>query len=143
MKNEDIAGVYRQVGEDAVNADGTMTTDDRRVSQIMYSLDGYMAVVSTAGGRAKVSGSDRRMDLNGATEKERAEAAKGLVCYAGHYEFKGDTVLHHVEMALNPNLVGQTVIRRVQLNGADLTLSSVPDAQGNYRRIRWRRVKGK
>jgi hypothetical protein len=47
---------------------------------------------------------------------------------------------HHVEMALNPNAVGQTIVRRVDLNGADLTLSSVPDKQGGYRRIRWRRV---
>ena len=53
-----------------------------------------------------------------------------MVCYAGHYELKDGVLHHHVEMALNPNVVGQTIIRRVQLNGADLTLSSVPDAQG-------------
>ena len=99
-----------------------------------------MGVVSTPGGRAKISGSDGRMDLNGATPQERAEAARNLVCYAGHYELQGDNVLHHVEMALNPNLVGQTVVRRVQIDGPNLTLSSVPDQDGNYRRIRWRRV---
>ena len=140
MTREDMVGVYRQVGEDVVNADGSMTTDDRRNSQIMYSPDGYMGVVSTPSGRSKISGSDGRMDLNGATPEERAEAAKNLVCYAGHYELKGDNVLHHVEMALNPNLVGQTVIRRVHIDGPNLTLSSVPDKDGNYRRIRWRRV---
>ena len=43
---------------------------------------------------------------------------------------------------LEMNAVGQTIIRRVTLNGADLTLSSVPDPKGNYRRIRWRRVAG-
>ena len=135
-----MVGVYRQIGEDVVNADGSMTSDDRRNSQIMYSPDGYMGVVSTPGRRSKISGSDGRMDLNGATPEERAEAAKNLVCYAGHYELKGDTVLHHVEMALNPNLVGQTVIRRVHFDGPNLTLSSVPDKDGSYRRIRWRRA---
>jgi len=34
-------------------------------------------------------------------------------------------------MALNPNLIGQTLIRRVHIDGADLTLSSVPDKDGN------------
>jgi hypothetical protein len=140
VNREDIVGVYRQLGEDVVRPDGSMTSDDNRLSQIMYTPDGYMAVVSTIAGRAKVSGSDGRMDLNGATPQERATAANGIVCYAGHYELKGDTVLHHVEMALNPNLVGQTVVRRVSIAGPDLTLSSVPDAAGGYRRIRWRRV---
>ena len=32
-----------------------------------------------------------------------------MVCYAGHYELKDGEVHHHVEMALNPNMVGQTM----------------------------------
>jgi hypothetical protein len=46
-------------------------------------------------------------------------------------------------MALSPNLIGQTMIRRVEFNGADLTLSARPDAQGQVRRILWRRVDAK
>jgi hypothetical protein len=108
----------------------------------MYSPDGYMAVVSTIAGRKRVSGSDNSMNLDGATAEERAAAAKGMVCYAGHYELMDGVVHHHVDMAFNPNMVGQTVVRRVHIDGPDLTLSSVPDKDGNYRRIRWRRVKG-
>jgi Lipocalin-like domain len=140
MTRNDIVGVYRQIGEETVGAGGVAGGGETRRAQIMYTPDGYMAVVSGPSGRRKVSGSDGRMDLNGATAEERAEAAKGMVCYAGSYELKDDTVLHHVETALNPNMVGQTVIRRVHLSGPDLTLSSVPDAQGSFRRIRWRRV---
>ena len=144
MKREDIAGVYRQLGEDAVNAAGDITyTDNKRNSQIMYSPDGYVGVISSAAGRPKVSGSDNRTDLNGATVEERAQAASGMTCYAGHYEVKDGAVHHHIEMALNPNLIGQTLIRRVHIDGADLTLSSVPDKDGNYRRIRWQRVAAK
>jgi hypothetical protein len=99
-----------------------------------------MAVVSTIALRPRVPGADNAMNLDGAAAEDRAAAAKGTVCYAGRYELTDGTVLHHVEMALNPNMVGQTVVRRVQIDGADLTLSSVPDRQGNYRRIRWRRV---
>ncbi len=141
MKREDIVGVYRQLGEDAVNAAGEITyTNNQRASQIMYSPDGYIGVISAPAGRKKVSGSDGRTDLNGATVEERAEAASGITCYAGYYELKEGAVHHHIEMALNPNLIGQTMIRRVHLDGADLTLSSVPDKDGNYRRIRWRKV---
>ena len=141
MKREDIVGVYRQLGEDAVNAAGEITyTNNQRASQIMYSPDGYIGVISAPAGRKKVSGSDGRTDLNGATVEERAEAASDITCYAGHYELKEGAVHHHIEMALNPNLIGQTMIRRVHLDGADLTLSSVPDKDGNYRRIRWRKV---
>jgi hypothetical protein len=144
MTRDDIVGVYRQLGEDAVNAAGEITySNNQRSSQIMYSPDGYVGVLSGPANRNKVSGSDRRTDLNGATVVERAAAAADLTCYAGHYEVKDGSVLHHIEMALNPNLVGQTLVRRVHIDGPDLTLSSEPDQDGNYRRIKWRRVQGK
>jgi hypothetical protein len=144
MKREDIAGVYRQLGFEVLDAGGKVIESDYNcASQIMYSPDGYVGVISAPAGRAKVSGSDNRTDLNGATVEERAQAASNLTCYAGHYELKDGAVHHHIEMALNPNLIGQTLTRRVHIDGADLTLSSVPDKNGNYRRILWRRVEGK
>ena len=140
MKMEDIVGVYRTIGEDTVSADGKVASDDQRTAQIMYSPDGYMSVVSMPNARKRLAVTTGGPDLNAATPDERAEAARGMVCYAGHYELNDDVLHHHVEIALNPNAVGLTIIRRVTLSGADLTLSSVPDQKGNYRRIRWRRV---
>lgn len=144
MKREDIVGVYRQIGEEIVDATGKVIHSDKnRSSQIMYSPDGYIGVVSTPLGRKKPPGAAGRTDLTGATPEELAEATRSVTCYAGHYELKGDEVYHRVEMALNPNLVGQTMVRRVEMNGADLTLSARPDAQGQVRRILWRRVNGR
>jgi hypothetical protein len=140
VSNADLVGVYRTLGEDTVAPDGTVTSDNARTAQIMYSPDGYMAVVSMPNGRKLTAKSSGGPDLNAATPQERAEAANGMVCYAGRYELKDGVLHHHVEMALNPNAVGQTILRRVELNGADLTLSSVPAKDGSYRRIRWRRV---
>ena len=140
MRKEDIVGVYRQTGEEAVSADGTVTAGEARNSQIMYSADGYMSVLSAPAVRKPFAESESRVDLNGASPEQRAEAASDIVCYAGRYELTDDAVIHHVEMALNPNLIGQAVVRRTHLEGRDLTLSSVPDAKGNYRRILWRRV---
>ena len=140
VTKEQLVGVYRTLGEDVVAPDGTVKSDNQRTAQIMYSPDGYMAVVSQPNGRKLAAKSSGGPDLNAATPDERAEAAKGMVCYAGHYELKDGVLHHHVEMALNPNAVGQTIIRRPELNGRDLTLSSVPAPDGSYRRIRWRRV---
>ena len=69
-----------------------------------------------------------------------SDATRAVTCYAGRYELKDGEVHHHVEMALNPNMIGQTMIRRVHFDGPNLTLSARPDAQGQVRRIKWRRV---
>ena len=143
MKREDIAGVYRQLGFEVLDATGKVVESDYNcASQIMYSVDGYVGVVSTPAGRKKTSAPAGRTDLAGATPEELAEVTRGVTCYAGHYELKDGEVRHHIEMALNPNLVGQTMVRRAQIKGADLTLTAPPDQKGNVRRILWRRVDG-
>ncbi len=111
-----------------------------RRAQLVYSPDGYVSVVSMPEGRAPVSESALRVDLAGASAEERAEAAKTVIAYAGRLEVRPDSVVHHIDMALNPNLVGKSVIRRARLEGRDLTLSTETGADGSYRRIHWRRV---
>jgi len=141
LKKEDMVGVYRGRGEETVDAGGkVISSANSSNSQIMYSADGYVGVVSTPAERAKTSAPPGRTDLVGATPEELAAAIRSVTCYAGRFEIKGDEVHHHVEMALNPNLVGQTMIRRVSFDGPDLTLAARPDAQGNVRKILWRRV---
>ena len=141
MTKDDLVGVYRTLGEDTVSADGTITSDNPRTAQIMYSPDGYMAVVSMPNGRKLAAKTSGGPDLNAATAEERAEAAKGMVCYAGHYELKDGVLHHHVEMALNPNAVGQTIIRRPDFERRrPHAVVACRTRSGKYRRIRWRRV---
>jgi hypothetical protein len=141
ISKEDMVGVYRQTGEEVVDAQGAIVhSDNNRSSQIMYSADGYIGVVSTPAGRKKTSAPAGRTDLAGATADELADATRAVTCYAGRYELKDGEVHHHIEMALNPNMIGQTMIRRVHFDGPNLTLSARPDAQGQVRRIKWRRV---
>ena len=118
MKREDIVGVYRQIGEEVVDAAGKLIhSDNNRSSQIMYTADGYVGVVSTPSGRKKTSAPAGRTDLVGSTPEELVEATRSVTCYAGHYELKDGEVHHHVEMALSPNLIGGTLIRRVHIDG--------------------------
>ena len=141
LKREDMVGVYRQTGEEVADAQGQIIhSDNNRSSQIMYSPDGYIGVVSTPADRKKTSAPAGRTDLGGAAPDELVEATRAVTCYAGRYELKDGEVHHHVEMALNPNMIGLTMIRRVHFDGPNLTLSARPDAQGHVRRIKWRRV---
>jgi len=140
MRKEDLIGAWRELGRDFVSGDGSVKPDIPRTSQIMYTPDGYMGVVNTPAARPKVGDTGGRMDLDTVSAQERAQAALGVVAYTGHYEVDGDIVRHTLYSALNPNLPGSTQIRRATLAGDDLTLATLPDAKGNYFRIRWRRA---
>ncbi len=140
MRAEDLVGAWRELGRETVGADGTITPDIPRTSQIMYTPDGFMGVVNTPASRARVGATSNPMSLDGIAAAERAAAAEGVVAYTGRYEIKGDTVQHTIYSALNPNLVGTTQLRRATIAGDDLTLASLPDAKGNSFRIRWRRA---
>ena len=140
MQNADLVGVWRELGRENVAGDGSIKPDVPRASQIMYTADGYMSVVNTPKGRKPVNETAGRMDLDATTPAERAEAAIGVVAYAGRFEVRGEEVHHMIFTAVNPNRVGETQRRRVTLSGDDLTLSAPPDAQGNFFRIHWRRA---
>src|SRR6185312_15771078 len=140
MRKEDLIGAWREVGRDFVSGDGRVKPDVQRTSQIMYTPDGFMGVVNTPANRTKVGDTGSRMDLDAVSADERAQAALGVVAYAGRYEVEGDIVKHTLYSALNPNLPGTTQLRRASLAGDDLTLATLPDAKGNVFRIRWRRA---
>jgi hypothetical protein len=140
MKNEDLVGVWRERGREIVRADGRVTQDVARASQIMYSPDGYMCVVNAPIARNKVAETVARMDLDATTPEQRAEATLGVVAYAGRFEVSGEEVHHTIFTAVNPNRVGDTQVRRITLSGDDLTLTAPPDSQGNHFRIHWRRA---
>jgi Lipocalin-like domain len=46
--------------------------------------------------------------------------------YCGTYEFRGETVIHHVELSLFPNWVGVDQERLVEVRANRLTLSTRP-----------------
>src|SRR5450830_1040813 len=132
MKNEDLVGVWRERGREIVRADGSVTADVARASQIMYSPDGYMAVVNTPIARKPVAETVARMDLDATTPEQRAAAVLGVVAYAGRFEVRGDEVSHSIFTAVNPNRVGDTQVRHITFAGDDLTLTSPPDSRGNH-----------
>jgi hypothetical protein len=68
---------------------------------LLYSTDGALGH-RLAAGRPGFAADD----LLGGITKEQARAAEGFVAYAGRHSFFGGRVLHHVELSLFPNWVG-------------------------------------
>jgi hypothetical protein len=91
------------------------------VGYIMYGQDGYMSVAILCPDRARLAAEDL---LGGGVE--RAQAADTYLSYCGRYEFRGDTVVHRVELGLFPNWVGVEQERLVEVAGNRLTLSTRP-----------------
>lgn len=126
----------------------TRSVDDQQISYplgkdavgyIMYNEDGYMFVAITRPNRTKFAAGD----LLGGSAQEKAQAAGTYVSYCGRYEFRGDTVVHHVELSLFPNWVGVDQERLVELRGNRLTLSTRPILLGGVQRtahLIWERV---
>ena len=109
------------------------------VGYIMYNQDGYMSVSIMRPNRTKFAAGD----LLGGSVEEKAQAAETYVSYCGRYEFRGDTVIHHVELSSFPNWVGVDQERLVELNGNRLTLSTRPILLGGMNQtahLIWERV---
>ncbi len=61
--------------------------------------------------------------------------------YAGPFRMEGDSVIHEVAHALNPNMVGTEQLRHIDLRGDELTLRGVEDLGSRKRlhEVDWRR----
>ena len=116
-RNVDDGGVSYPLGKDALG-------------YIMYGQDGYMSVAIMRPNRAAFAAGD----LLGGDAEELAQAAATYVSYCGRYEFRGETVVHRVELSLFPNWVGAEQERLVEVAGDRLTLSTRPILLGGVRR---------
>lgn len=82
-------------------------------------------------------------DLLGGTSEEKARAAETYVSYSGRYVFRGDRVIHDVELSLFPNWSGVEQERLGEVTGNRLTLRTSPLLLGGIElsaRVVWERV---
>jgi hypothetical protein len=116
------------------NASGLLTyTDDGRMWAALMATDRPEMPTRT---------------LSAAPPTMRAAAASGFVTYAGSYTIDGDDVIHHVEISLLPNYVGNDERRHVDwvetAHGLDLELTTPPtDTDGGrvvVERLQWERI---
>jgi hypothetical protein len=101
MTKNDLVGTWRFVDFRLIRtADGQVTRPwgNTHKGQIVYSPDGFMSVVISR--------------------------ADGTLAYCGPYTIEGDTVVHHIEIASDPKLVGTAQRRHAMLEGRRVTLTS-------------------
>jgi hypothetical protein len=141
-----LLGTWTLVSFEITSDDGRPPTlplgPDAR-GQLVYAPDGYMMAVVSRGDRAPLG--VPRLEARGRADAvAKAAAFDGYVSYAGRWWLEEDTVVHAVELALVPELVGVENRRRVDLLGEDMALSyAVPGRSGALRRyvLRWRRAR--
>jgi hypothetical protein len=141
MTSNPLIGTWRLISWENRDADGQISypLGNDAMGYIMYTQDGYMFVAIMRADRGRFDAGDL---LSGSTE-EKAQAAGTYVSYCGRYEFRGDTVVHHVELSLFPNWVGGDQERLVKVTGDRLTLSTRPILLGGIQRsarLVWKRV---
>src|ERR671920_990307 len=125
MTTNPLIGIWRLISWENRSLDGQKISyplGKDAVGYIMYNEDGYMFVAIMRPNRVKFAAGD----LLGGSAEEQAQAAGTYVSYCGRYEFRGDTVIHHVDVSLFPNWVGVEQERLVELRGNRLTLSTRP-----------------
>ena len=142
MESNPLIGTWRLVSwenRSVVGGEVSYPLGEDAVGYIMYGQDGYMFVAIMRPDRAKFTAED----LFGGGVEERAQAAATYVSYCGRYEFRGDTVVHRVELSLFPNWIGVEQERLVEVAGDRLILSTRPILLGGVQRIArliWERV---
>ena len=142
MASNPLIGTWRLVSwENRSVVDGRVSypLGKDAVGYIMYGQCGYMSVAIMGPDRAKFAAGD----LLGGGAEERARAAETYVSYCGRYEFRGETVVHSVELSLFPNWVGAEQERLVEVAGDRLILSTRPILLGGVQRtahLIWERV---
>jgi hypothetical protein len=119
-----LVGTWRLVSWENRTVDGRISypLGDDAGGLILYTDDGYMAVAIMRHGREPFAAED----LLGGSSEEKARAAETYVSYCGRYEYRGDSVIHYVELSLFPNWSGVKQERLVEVSGDYLTLSTRP-----------------
>lgn len=95
------------------------------VGRLSYDEHGHMAGQVMRPARALVTPGDWQ-------SQQVRSAYAGYIAYFGTWEVNhsGDTVMHHVQGALNPGWVGGTQVRRLRFDGDLLILSTQVEKGG-------------
>jgi hypothetical protein len=105
---------------------------------LVYAPDGYMFAALMAPGRPGFLGGD---PLRG-TAEESLSAMRGYHTYCGRYRIEDGRVLHAVEVALCPNLIGSEQVRYYRLEDDRLILTTPPQKRAGVTgqaELIWRR----
>ncbi|MCG7343086.1 lipocalin-like domain-containing protein [Sporosarcina sp. ACRSL] len=135
---EQIVGVWSLVSFQDQDQNGNTFNKlgENATGFIMYHPEGYMSAQLMQQGRAPYQSRDM---LKGTT-KEMAEAALGYLAYAGKFDVNEEerTLIHHMEVSMNPTWLGQLQPRLASIEGDLLTIHN---GLNPNQKLIWKRVK--
>src|SRR5262245_23948129 len=101
---ERFVGAWRLVKSEQRDDNGNVIHPfgDDAQGLLCYTADGYMSAAIMNPRRP----SFQTRDLHAGTHQEKIQATNGYLHYAGRFEVRDDSVIHHVEVSLFPNYVG-------------------------------------
>ncbi|WP_339228552.1 lipocalin-like domain-containing protein [Oceanobacillus sp. FSL K6-2867] len=137
MLKEQIIGVWSLVSYQSQDSAGYIEypLGENATGFLMYHPEGYMSAQLMRQGRpAYASG-----DSHKGTKEEMAEAAYGYMAYAGKYEVNEDrnTLIHHMEVSMNPTWLGQQQPRIVSIEAGILRIRN---GLNPNQKLIWKRV---
>jgi hypothetical protein len=106
---------------------------------IVYAPDGYMFAALMLPGRPRFAVEDPF----GGSAYESMNAIRGYHTYCGRYRLEEGHVVHTVEMALFPNMIGSEQVRYYRFEGDRLILTTPPLTRGGVTGVAelvWRKV---
>lgn len=128
MSIDQFLGTWKLVSWQIPGEDGTPHFPLGRNAKglIVYAPDGYMFAALMAPGRHEFAGSDPL----GGSAYESLGAMRGYHTYCGRYRLEEGSVVHTVEMALWPNMLGSKQTRYYRFEKDLLILSTPPVTRG-------------
>lgn len=139
----DLVGAWELISVVEVFADGDRRPElgDNASGYLCYSPDGIVSAVLGNMERGTSSAGDPQTT----PDADLAAMARQFIAYAGPYTVEGDTVVHHVDVALFSNWQGGDQIRRVRLDANQLIIQASPrtgaDGRSFHSELRWGRYR--
>ena len=132
MQHEAIVGTWTLLGVEARDPGGRVSWPFGKApaGQLVYTACGHVSVMLMGEGRARETES----------VEAKARAFDSFLAYAGRYELLQDRVVHHPEVSLVPDWVGQREERFFEMRGNRLVLRTSPMG-GMVYEITWERVR--
>lgn len=137
-----LVGCWSLTGFEVRFADGRPVVHpfgEHPQGRIVYTAEGVVSAVLSAPGR---TGSADLETFRGASDADKVAWFDGFLAYSGRWSLDGDEVVHHIDLALAPAMVGQAVRRKVTPTEGGLVLSYERTARSGVTRtfvLSWER----
>jgi hypothetical protein len=113
-----LTGAWRLITVEDRQADGTVLYPygERALGYLIYHPDGYMSATVMSAERPRLAKPSRPFALS--SEDATAVLKTMGSAYCGTWELRDEsTVIHHVQAALIPNMIGEDEVRPFELDG--------------------------